>query len=401
MRDPVALPFRCAAGFLDFARNDAAVKLFDLTQFYSPFSGGVKRYLHEKIAFIQNGTEHEHVLIVPGATNECTTSARSRVYTIRSPLVSCTSRYRALLDLRAVDGIIRREQPDLIESSDPYQLGWRAIRTGGELKIPVVAFYHSHFAEAHLRFDALRHLARHYVRNLYNRFAATLVPSRGLAEVLNSWGVQNVRTVSLGVNTDIFSVASNDDAATREQLGVPDSRVLLLYVGRLSPEKNTRTLFRAFAELNARAPERFHLLVIGDGPERKDFHQLQAQCSNVSWLQYCIEPAKLARYYRAADLFVHPGMQETFGLAALESQACGTPVVGIRGSFMDEVIRHDQSCWAEEDSLLARAIERACENGLPAKGEGAAKLVAQEFAWPRIFERLFYIYHETCSKYRT
>ncbi len=378
------------------------MKLCDLTQFYSPFSGGVKRYLHEKIAYIESATQDEHVLIVPGANNECTASVRSRIYTIRSPVVSRTSRYRALLDLRAMDEIIERERPDVIESSDPYQIGWRALRTGHSLRIPVIAFYHSHFAEAHFG-GVLRHLARAYVRTLYSRFPLTLVPSRGLAAVLMNWGVRNVRVAGLGVNTTTFKATPDDGAATRAQLGVPESRTLLLYVGRLAPEKNTRTLFGAFEELNSRAPERFHFLVIGDGPERRPLQKFEAQCSSVSWLKYCATSFELARYYRAADLFVHPGTQETFGLAALESQACGTPVVGIRGSFMDEVIRHDQSCWAQENtpSSLGRALECACESNLPAEARGAALAVAEEFSWPRVFERLFYIYHETCSTYRT
>src|SRR6266496_1464942 len=78
--------------------HSASLKICDLTQFYSPLSGGVKRYLHEKIAYISNCSSGDtHVLIVPGSKTEVTTNARSRVYSIRSPLVSRSSRYRALL----------------------------------------------------------------------------------------------------------------------------------------------------------------------------------------------------------------------------------------------------------------------------------------------------------------
>ncbi len=70
---------------------------------------------------------------------------------------------------------------------------------------------------------------------------------------------------------------------------------------------------------------------------------------SVTWLQYCTDSLELARFYRAADLFVHPGVQETFGLMALESQACGTPVVGIRGSYMDRIIFRSQEPWAREN----------------------------------------------------
>ncbi|HAF02906.1 MAG TPA: glycosyltransferase family 1 protein, partial [Spartobacteria bacterium] len=125
------------------------MKICDLTQFYSPLSGGVKRYVHEKIAYIDKyAPKNKHVLIVPGGRTEVTSNARSRVYSIHSPLVSRTSRYRALLNLRAIDEILERERPDIIETSDPYQIAWKAIKVGRSLKIPIVAFYHSHFPEA-------------------------------------------------------------------------------------------------------------------------------------------------------------------------------------------------------------------------------------------------------------
>jgi alpha-1,6-mannosyltransferase len=381
------------------------VKLCDVTQFYSPFSGGVKRYLHEKIAYIQDAMPYEHVLIIPGAKSECIEAERSRIYTIRSPLVSRTSRYRLLLDLRALEEIVERERPDLIESSDPYQIGWRAIRVGERLRVPVIGFYHSHFAEAHVRSatrffgEGVMKLARGYVCRLYNSYAATLVPSAGLAAELRSWGLRNTRTVSLGLNTSIFTPMPDDRLETRASLSVEDSRTLLLYVGRLSPEKNTLGLFRAFQIVAGRAPEKFHLLVIGDGRERKQLRELQTRHDQISWLRYCDEPAELARYYRAADLFVHPGTQETFGLVALESQACGTPVVGVRGTYMDEVIRHDQTWWATEPEALAVAIEDATRCDLAEMGSRASAQIAEEFSWPCIFQRLFYIYEEVCSKY--
>jgi alpha-1,6-mannosyltransferase len=83
------------------------MKICDLTQFYSPLSGGVKRYLHEKIDFIDKyALRDEHVLIIPGATTKVKVNGRSRVYTIRSPLVSRTAQYRALLNLRAVEQVL-------------------------------------------------------------------------------------------------------------------------------------------------------------------------------------------------------------------------------------------------------------------------------------------------------
>jgi len=381
------------------------VKICDLTQFYSPLSGGVKRYVHEKINYIQTrATDDEHILVIPGAQTEVIARNRSRIYSIRSPLVSRTSQYRALLNLRAIGEILERERPDIIESSDPYQVGWKAASVGRSLRIPVVAFYHSHFPEAYLRGPArlLRGAAQKYVRSLYNRFEATLVPSPPLARILEDWGVRNVQTVNLGVNTEIFSPEPDDCAETRRSLRIDPDRKLLLYIGRLAHEKNVETLFTSFEILSERRPHEFALLVIGDGSQHKTLRRLQAKNATVKWIQYCTDSSELARFYRAADLFVHPGVQETFGLVALESQASGTPVVGISGSSMDRIILHEQGSWARENSAkaLADAIEASCGQDLKNLGATAATAVAERYSWLRVFDGLLCIYRKVCADYR-
>jgi alpha-1,6-mannosyltransferase len=389
------------------------LKICDLTQFYSPLSGGVKRYVHEKINYIQDAADgDEHVLVIPGAKTEMIESKRSRIYSIHSPLLSRTSRYRVLLNLRAIENVFERERPDIIESGDPYQVSWKAIASGHALRIPVVGFYHSHFPEAYLRStekylgqtatEVVMDLARRYVCKLYNQFEVTLVPSLRLAKLLQEWGVENVRGVNLGVNTEVFRPGPDDARSTRDSLGVKPEQKLLLYIGRLAQEKNTQTLFRSFELLMQRPPARFHLLVIGDGAQREQLRRLRNEVGNVTWIPYCSESAELARYYRAADLFVHPGIQETFGFVALESQACGTPVVGIRGSYMDRIIFHEQGFWAEENSpeALADAIEKFSGARLHKLGQIASRLADERHAWSRVFERLFQIYSEVQRSFR-
>jgi alpha-1,6-mannosyltransferase len=389
------------------------MKICDLTQFYSPVSGGVKRYLHEKIDYIdRHVARYQHVLIVPGAKTKLKQNGHSRVYTIRSPLVSRTGQYRALLNLRAVEEILEHESPDVIESADPYQLGWKALKVGRALRVPVVGFYHSHFPEAYVRKSAMllgktatrrvMKLSRAYVRKLYNQHAATVVASDGLGRVLRDWGVHNVRVLNLGVNTEIFRPDGFGSEAIRRSLGVDSGQILLLYVGRLGKEKNTATLLRAFKILQRRRPNEFHLLVIGDGPDRTQLRKLQLRTGKLSWIRYCADPCELAGFYRTADLFVHPGVQETFGLAALECQACGTPVVGIRGSYMDNIICHDQESWAVENSpdALANAIEKYSDRKLAVLGRNAARIARSLYSWSRVFDELFCIYGELRSKYR-
>lgn len=386
------------------------MKICDLTQFYSPVSGGVKRYISEKAAWMRRARpDDRHVLIIPGDKTACREDGLSRVYTIRSPLVSRTARYRALLNLTAIEEILEKERPDVIESGDPYQVAWKALASGDALGIPVVAFYHSHFPEAYLRtidkffghiaVDITRDIARRYVRELYNRFAATIVPSPALARLLQQWGVRNTRLGELGVDTRLFHAqpAPDERRQVREALDIDNDRILLLYVGRLAPEKNVTTLFDTFAQLDDR---QFALVVIGDGPERRHLARLRERNANVHWLPYQGDGLQLARLYRAADLFVHPGVQETFGLVALESQASGTPVVGIRGSYMDRIIFTDQKHWADENSpaALAQAIRTMAARDLAAEGQAAAARVHQFYGWDRVFERLFAVYGEVARQ---
>jgi len=386
------------------------VVICDLTQFYSPFSGGVRRYVAEKAAHLE-ASGHRHVLIVPGEKTERTQKGARTVYTIESPLVSRTARYRALLNLNLVEEALVREQPDLIESGDPYQVAWKAITSGRALGIPTVGFYHSHFPDAVFRSVAkyfgsisvmmAEEIGRRYVTSLYNRFERTLVPSQGLTDLLRSWGLENVETLELGVDTRIFFPDAEEGRAVRRKLGWPEDRQVLLYVGRLNPDKNVRRLLESFAILHESDPGRFHLAVVGDGMLRGALQRLQETTGAVSWLQFCNGSAELAEIYRAADLFVHPGVKETFGLVTLESQACGTPVVGISGSYMDAINFSGLHNWSSDDDpeALATAIRSIANEDLQVTGLRAAASVASRYSWDDVFRRLFAVYREVIASY--
>ncbi len=380
------------------------MKICDLTQFYSPVSGGVKRYLNEKVTYLRQQTNDRHILIIPGDADRVEESDRATVYSIKSPLISRTSRYRILFRLDIVERVLEKERPDVIEVGDPYQTAWKALASGKALGIPVVAFYHSHFPEAYLRSTAkffgktateiVMDISRRYIVVLYSRFATTMVPSPALGAVLKDWGVPKLRNVDLGVNTDVFCPKPAD--GEREKHGIPTDRTLLLYVGRLAHEKNTKTLFDAFMKIEAESPGQFHLLVIGDGSQRDYVQKLQRTTGAVTWDPYCSDSAQLARYYNAADIFVHPGVQETFGLVTLESQACGTPVVGIKGSYMDRIIFTDQKHWATENSpeALALAIRQTSKRDLKKIGKELAARVAARYSWKLVFDRIFGVYRD-------
>jgi alpha-1,6-mannosyltransferase len=174
-----------------------------------------------------------------------------------------------------------------------------------------------------------------------------LAPSRVMTEALQDLGVRHAQHQPLGVDSAVFHPAANDPAWRRSlerRLGLVPGTRLLVYAGRFSTEKNLDLLVRAVELLG---PGHV-LLAIGSGPRPPRGRQvvvLKAQHHN----------GKLARLLASCDVFVHAGDHETFGLAALEAMACGTPLVtsgeGGLGELVDGVgstlLSRRPGDWAE------------------------------------------------------
>ncbi len=379
------------------------MKICDVTQFYSPVSGGVKRYLTEKRDYIAQHTQDEHVLIVPGPVNAVRREGRLTLHEIASPRVSFTSHYRLVLNTRRVERLILEEKPDLIEAGEPYQLAWACVRAGRKLGVPVVGFYHSHFPESYLRTVSrfggrplaglVDRISRSYIRRLYNHFKFTLVASPKLQKVLEDLGVGNTRLVPLGVETDVFE-PSRRSMELRRRLGVQDRQTLLIFVGRLAREKRIDRLLEAYRIVRHYAGDRFALLVVGEGGEAARIEEAQPTLPQLIRLPYEGDARKLAALYASADLLVHPSPCETFGLIALEAQACGTPALAFRGSGVDEVVLGGPDFLADEmtPESLAKAILRAYQNDLREVGAKARAAVIQRYPWTTVFRGLFELY---------
>jgi D-inositol-3-phosphate glycosyltransferase len=149
---------------------------------------------------------------------------------------------------------------------------------------------------------------------------------------------QRVRTVAPGVDLDVFTPV--DAGAARRRLGFASDAAVLLFVGRIQPLKAPDVLLRAAAQLVAANPElreRLEVVVVG-GPSGsglahpEQLHKLAGNLgiADVTRFVRPVHQAVLADYYRAATVTVVPSHTESFGLVAVESQACGTPVVAAR-----------------------------------------------------------------------
>ena len=204
----------------------------------------------------------------------------------------------------------------------------------------------------------------------------------------------NVSVVSPGVDLYTFTAGSGRKAA-REGVGLPQDAHILAFVGRIQPHKGPEVLIRAVAEMLSHSPHLHTKLitVIMGGASGSGVGEVERLKDLVSWLNISdvvrfenpVPRAQLPQWYRAADLVCVPSYSESFGLVALEAQACGTPVVatavgGLRTAVADGISGvlvdgHDPRAWS---SVLARLIQEPQRRVLLSMG---AIEHASHFGW--------------------
>jgi D-inositol-3-phosphate glycosyltransferase len=204
----------------------------------------------------------------------------------------------------------------------------------------------------------------------------------------------NVSVVSPGVDLYTFT-AGNGRKAAREAIGLPQDAHILAFVGRIQPHKGPEVLIRAVAEMLNHSPHlRTKLItIIMGGASGSGLGEVDRLKDLASWLNISdvvrfenpVPRAQIPQWYRAADLVCVPSYSESFGLVALEAQACGTPVVatavgGLRTAVADGISGvlvdgHDPRAWS---SVLARLIQEPQRRVLLSMG---AIEHASHFGW--------------------
>jgi alpha-1,6-mannosyltransferase len=265
-------------------------------------------------------------------------------------------------------------------------------------------FYHSHFPDAILRTvlkfaggwarSVTEQLAGDYLRHLATGGRGVFVGSRHLINILNQWGVPRLMHLPLGVDTGIFQpVTAERKRELRQKLGLPLDGKVLLYVGRFSPDKDTALLLRTWKlveELNA---GNWVGVMVGDGQMRDAVDGFVRNHPRVRRVPFLKSSSELAEWYQAADIFLHPGRWETFGLVLLEAQACGIPVVAFRGGAMEEQSL-DVADWAIERSASSFAHAVANKLRRPENGDNRTlrTFIEENFSWNRTFAQQLAVY---------
>jgi glycosyltransferase involved in cell wall biosynthesis len=285
-------------------------------------------------------------------------------------------------------------KPDLVHVVNPAVLGLGGIWLARTRGVPLVASYHTHLPKylEHYGMGMFEPLLWELLKAAHNQAALNLCTSSAMVEELSQHGIQHTALWQRGVDTDLFRPQWRNPAMRRKLAGVHgDSDSLLLYVGRLSAEKQIE---RIRPVLDALPHAR--LALVGDGPHRQQLEKVFAG-SATTFLGY-LGGEDLASAYASADAFLFPSSTETRGLVLLEAMAAGCPVVGAnRGGIPDIVTDGVNGCLYDPDSpaSLTAATERLLASTEQRQAlRLAARAEAERWGWAGATQQLRRFYSE-------
>ncbi|EGX58322.1 glycosyl transferase [Streptomyces zinciresistens K42] len=356
------------------------LRIVRLANFVAPASGGLRTALRE-LGTGYRLAGHDPVLVVPGDTRSDRETEQGRVITLPGPTVPGTGGYRVLLDRRRVAALLEELAPDRLEVSDRTTLRWTGT-WARRARVPSVMVSHE-TADGVLRTWGLsENLSRHAADALNARTAHTysrVVCTTEFAErEFVRIGARNVVRAPLGVDLMNRRPTLRDTALRGTHARADET--LLVMCSRLSVEKRPGTALDALESLRRRGV-RAVLVVAGNGPLRARLEKrAQERDLPVTFLGHVSDRSLLGALQASADLCLAPGPAETFGLAALEAMACGTPVVASASSALPEVIGSAGVTAADGGDAFADAVQSLLERPERERRD-AARARAECFGW--------------------
>ena len=367
-----------------------SLRIVRLANYVGPRSGGMRTALRELGAgYLKAG--HEPVLIMPGRRRSDEQTAQGRVITRHGLVVPWTGGYRAMLPRRGLKSLLTQLRPDRIEVSDRTTLRW-AGRWAREHGVPAVMVSHESLTGlfslpadvsgmSRWRSRLLSHVAHALADDLNRRSARDyqriVCTTKWAATEFERIGTPNLIRIPLGVDLELFSPERYSE--TVRETYVRPGQTLLAVCTRLSVEKKPHRCLTALDSLR-RAGTDAVLVVAGDGPLRRRMERAARSAGlPVTFTGFITDPKALAALLASADVVLAPGPVETFGLAALEALACGTPVVVSADSALPEVIGAAGVAVSGEDFADGVRTALRWPGG---ERRARARARAEEFGWP-------------------
>ncbi|MCQ2978659.1 MAG: glycosyltransferase family 4 protein [Clostridia bacterium] len=245
---------------------------------------------------------------------------------------------------------------DIIHTQSEFSLGILGQIYGKKLNIPVMHTYHTMWSDyAHYITRIKNEKVNMPVAKLIQKFSKTfcdhtnavISPSEKTKEALIKYGVKKpIMIIPTGMNLKPYKehVPSNELKEMRKELGISDNDKVILFIGRVAEEKSIDVIINEFSKIKEQIKD-VKLLIIGDGPAKKDLEHLAKKLHLSSDIIFAGKKPHedIAKYYKLGDVFVNASTTETQGLTFVEAMAAGIPVVAKYDKNLTGVIKDDFS----------------------------------------------------------
>ncbi|PLZ97490.1 glycosyl transferase [Fischerella thermalis CCMEE 5268] len=300
------------------------------TETFLPKVDGIVTRLRHTIEHLQRSGDEVLVICPDGGITEY---KGAKIYGVSGFPLPLYPELKMALPRPAIGYILEQFQPDIIHVVNPAVLGLAGIFYSKVLGIPLVASYHTHLPQylQHYGLGMLEGLLWELLKAGHNQAALNLCTSTAMMEELTAHGIERVNLWQRGVDTETFHPSLvSEEMRSRLSQNHPDSP-LLLYVGRLSAEKEIERIKPILEAIPAA-----RLALVGDGPHRQALEKHFAN-TNTHFVGYLVGK-ELASAFASADAFIFPSRTETLGLVLLEAMAAGCPVVAARSGGIPDIV---------------------------------------------------------------
>ncbi|QLE57274.1 glycosyltransferase family 1 protein [Nostoc sp. TCL26-01] len=300
------------------------------TETFLPKVDGIVTRLRHTVDYLQRHGNHVLVIAPDGGITE---HKGAKVYGVSGFPLPLYPELKMALPRPAIGYALEEFQPDIIHVVNPAVLGLSGIFYSKVLKIPLVASYHTHLPQylQHYGLGMLEGLLWELLKGAHNQASLNLCTSTAMMAELSGHGIERVDLWQRGVDTELFHPdLASLEMRSRLTQNHPESP-LLLYVGRLSAEKEIERI-KPILEAIPQA----RLALVGDGPNRQALEKHFAG-TNTNFVGYLMG-RELGSAFASADAFIFPSRTETLGLVLLEAMAAGCPVVAARSGGIPDIV---------------------------------------------------------------
>ena len=302
----------------------------------------------------------------------------------------------------AVSDALENFKPDLIHVVNPAVLGLGGIWLAKSNNIPLIASYHTHLPKylEHYGMGMLEPLLWELLKAAHNQALLNLCTSTAMVEELESKGIKRTALWQRGVDTETFKPEFRNQKMRNKLLGkYPDKNSLLIYVGRLSAEKQIERIKPVLEEI----PDAC-LALVGDGPYRNQLEKI-FENTQTNFIGY-LSGEELASAYASGDIFLFPSSTETLGLVLLEAMAAGCPVIGANKGGIPDIINdgvngclYDPDGVDEGKSSLIEATKKILKNNNKKETMRIeARKESEKWNWNQATVQLKKYYEETLKQ---